>query len=165
MLIIVEGIDRVGKTTLCEKLSKHLNIPIMKDSCVPGLGKFNDPDINVEKMQTIINFIKQVDVTIISDRFHWTELIYGALSKGYVNERVSIIEEQLVELSKKNQVIMILVEPTNVEKSSNEHGSDLRKHNELFLDIFEETELVHKFKCNYFKLDAAVAFVNSILKG
>jgi thymidylate kinase len=165
MLIIVEGIDRVGKTTLCEKLSKHFNIPIMKDSCVPGLGKFNNPDINVEKMQTIINFIKQVDVTIISDRFHWTELIYGALNKGYVNERVSIIEEQLVELSKKNQVAIVLVEPTNIEKSSNEHGCDLSRHNELFMDIFEETEIQHKFKCNYFQIDQAVAFVGRLLKG
>ena len=30
MIIIVEGIDRVGKTTLCEKLNKELKIPIYK---------------------------------------------------------------------------------------------------------------------------------------
>ena len=30
MLVIVEGIDRVGKTTLCNMLSKEIDFPIFK---------------------------------------------------------------------------------------------------------------------------------------
>lgn len=155
-LIIVEGIDRVGKTTLCNKLSTELNIPIFKDNCT--YEGYNDKRVNYEKMNTIVNMLEQLEVQdFISDRLHLTEMVYGAFDREYdSSDLIKSIDKRLSKLD----VLLILVKPTSIEKSSKEHGGDLRRHERLFKILYDCSTL-DKMSCTYDTLHVAVANVKS----
>lgn len=67
-IIAIEGIDRVGKTTLANMLNKRTNINIYKD-----YSHYNYYDSNlisvVEKTFTFIEVVKQLNLDVICDRF------------------------------------------------------------------------------------------------
>ena len=82
MIVIVEGIDRVGKTTLCEKL-KERGFILLKDG---GLELFTEDKKEVQanaslaKIDSTLRFIEQMDkqgFNVVVDRLHLTEIVYG----------------------------------------------------------------------------------------
>mgnify|MGYP002869187418 CR=1 FL=1 len=89
MVIIIEGIDRVGKSTLAEKLSEQFNIPIFKQTRLGG----NNEDGNNSDEYTILNYGRALGLVdfwnsesfndnIIVDRFHWTEAVYSLCDRN-----------------------------------------------------------------------------------
>lgn len=157
-MIIVEGIDRVGKTTLVNLLRERTGLPILNDKYY-YIGKEDvreNKRVNTEKIQSVINFARDISDRFIVDRLHWSELVYGEVDRGYANLDVLNLENELVELGAK----IILVTPTDLDMSSKEHGKDLSNHESLFTKLFEESNL-DKFKCNYKSLDKAVEWVIS----
>ena len=115
MIIIVEGIDRVGKTTLCNKLSQKTNIPIYKHKKSNYSEMKND--IETDVMIQLIDLYKLLNGNIIFDRFHWSDFVYGALERNYsianAYNNINIIESKL-----KDNAIIIYVKPTDINKSS-----------------------------------------------
>ena len=85
MLIIVEGIDRVGKTTLCNMLKDKLGFKIYKHKN----NNFNyskmDNDNETDKMLQLLDLYEQIgsDVNIVFDRFHWSDFVYGKIERNY----------------------------------------------------------------------------------
>lgn len=71
MFIILEGIDKTGKTSLANHLSKLLNLPIIKFSAPKG-------DPYVEYMEFLLN---QREPAIL-DRFYLGEQVYGPIYRG-----------------------------------------------------------------------------------
>ena len=155
-MIIVEGIDRVGKTTLVNLLKESTNMPVLNDTYLYETSNMReDKRVNVEKIKTIVNFARDVSDKFIVDRLHWSEMIYGYCDRKYDNA-VSVldIEEELIKLGAK----VILVVPTDLEESSRQHGNDLSKHARLFEVVFEDSKM-KKFKCDYNTLSDAVRWV------
>lgn len=145
MIIIVEGIDRVGKTTLCNILSEMLSdetkkINVFKDNFVYSEIK---SDVSSEKANTFLNLVENGIVQdVIVDRFHWSEKVYAICNKRKYNERAFLdSEKRLVEISKKQVVLIVLVMPENINRSIQEHGSDLLQHQNLFEMIYKNSEL------------------------
>lgn len=154
-MIIVEGIDRVGKTTLINKIHEELGIPIVGDTYLYDTKDMRDSArVNTEKIVTMLNFAKNVDDNFIVDRLHWSEYVYGICDRGYVNIDVFELEKKLIDIDAK----IILVQPTDVEESSRQHGKSLSKHLGLFNGLFEESQM-DKFKCDYNTLSDAVEWV------
>lgn len=161
MLVIVEGVDRVGKTTLCNKLKNALGFDIFKEE-----NKSFEKDslifANFGSMISIINCYKSFGRNVVLDRFHLSEYVYGYINRGYnrflANFVLRDIDKRLSEL---DDVVLIYVSPTDLDWSSKQHGSDLRFHNELFIQAFKESNIKQKFSVNFDKLDFAV---NHILK-
>lgn len=155
-MIIVEGIDRVGKTTLVNLLKEKTGMPVLNDTYLyEERNMRRDKRVNIEKVKTIVNFARQVSDKFIVDRLHWTEMIYGYCDRGYDNVvPVLDIEKELIELGTK----IILVVPTDLEESSRQHGNDLSKHARIFEVIFENSNM-NKFKCDYNTLNDAVRWV------
>lgn len=155
-MIIVEGIDRVGKTTLVNLLKESTGLPVLTDNYtynIPGMR--SDSRVNMEKIQTIINVARDVGGNFILDRLHWSEYVYGLFDRGYNNYNgVMVLENQLVDLDAK----IILVTPTDIEESNRQHGKALDKHSAVFNSLFITTKL-KKFKCNYNTLNDAVDWV------
>ena len=56
-IIIVEGVDRVGKTTLCEKLEDELGYKRFRDD-FRYYGNYKQKSINTEKINTLMNLIE-----------------------------------------------------------------------------------------------------------
>lgn len=145
MIIIIEGIDRVGKTTLANMLSKEFNIPVFKKDRICG-NEAKDEEAaafnygNAAGLVDMWNWIgfKQ---DIIVDRFHWTESVYGQVERGLNESRyyMGLIEERM--LLRKNKYLMIYMRPTSIERSSEEHGKDLSEHLKRFDELATNTQL------------------------
>ena len=155
-MIIVEGIDRVGKSTLVNLLTEKTGLPVLADKYMYEYSCMrSDSRVNMEKIQTIINVARDVSDNFILDRLHWSEYVYGLFDRGYENyEDIMLLENQLVDLGAK----IILVTPTDIEESNRQHGEVLDKHSEVFNNLFINTKL-KKFKCDYNTLSDAVDWV------
>lgn len=137
MLIIVEGVDRVGKTTLCKKLQEECGFLIYNDPRFLDL-KTADPDtsmkVMLDKMYSILYAIQKLgaDKNIVVDRFHITEMAYG------IADRKSKALEEIKYFIKFDEMLramdahLIYVKPINIRESIQKHGSDLTVHNNLF---------------------------------
>ena len=80
-MIIVEGIDRVGKTTYCKELSKFLNIPILT---LPRPGedglKCSDKFImGLYQVEVVVEFAI-LGFNFIIDRSYPSELVYSKVA-------------------------------------------------------------------------------------
>lgn len=188
MVIIIEGIDKVGKTTLCEMIEEKYADSI-------GFRRFRDDtryvhnhlnkEVNTEKINTLQNlldggFIKD----IILDRYHITEFVYGAIERSYKNEAMYDIDKRLAELNKKdtldeneeeidpgmsydghiqNDVVLIYVVPVDIKYSSEKHGYNLERHLEWFNDFYDNTLIENKIKVDYKTLELALDFIDEVL--
>lgn len=155
MIILVEGIDRVGKTTLCNMLSAKLNIEVLKKERNYSIG-----DSNLLNYGVACGMIEMWKSNImmdnfIVDRFHWTEQVYSKNLRGNGNFYMEDIERQLQEIP---DVMLILVHPTDIKKSSQEHGLDLTPYEKDYIGLYERSKL-RKFQCNYNTLHLAIEWV------
>lgn len=85
VFIILEGIDKSGKSTLARYLSKELNIPIYKFS-QPKEDPYNE----------YYQFLIKTNKSHILDRFYLGELVYGPVFRGKSglnSSHVKVIEQ------------------------------------------------------------------------
>lgn len=143
-LIIVEGIDRVGKTTLCQILSNQFNVPIFKE--YPFYDGF-ERKIMVEKMDTVLNVLKTTNSHLIADRFHLSEFVYGKVERliPYSASTINALEAKMNELN----TILIYVRPTSLERSESEDGRKLSRHLNMFEMFYSKSKIAHKLSCDY----------------
>lgn len=163
MVIIIEGIDRVGKTTLCdmiiEAISDYGFVRFRDDTRYAH--SFKNMDINTEKINTLQNLMEQglVD-NVILDRYHLTEWVYGGVDRQYKNDEMWDIDKRMQE---NVPCILIYVVPTDINASSQEHGKNLSRHNVWYNDAFDTTAIENKIKVDYNTLGAAVDYVKEVL--
>ena len=164
MIVIVEGIDRVGKTTLCEKLKDHGFI-ILKD----GIDILRERDLAKEdiaigsaaKVDTTFIFAKQLSdqgIDVVIDRCHLTELVYGLVGRGICRADIISVSEAKFACEAHNDSVLVLVEPTNVDEACKRAEEDLRQHDILFGDFFSLSPM-RKFRTNFNYLDNAVELI------
>jgi hypothetical protein len=133
MIVIVEGIDRVGKTTLCEKLGSF-GFVIFKDAwhVSKALDVVEVAAYSLGKLDTSITLLELLDkqgVDVVVDRLHLTELVYGVCEeRGVMAEAVFGIDRMLARMG----VMLVCVGPSNIKRSSEEAGKDLYKHAQMF---------------------------------
>ena len=164
MIIVIEGIDRVGKTTLCNMLSSQLDIAVFKDSRMvelENIPSYQKADAAVSSMNTIVNMYEQLyascDLSIVLDRFHATEYVYGTLERNSfvykANEYFEAIEKRLEE----QDYLFVLVKPTDIKESSKQHGKNLEMYETAFEALFEKIPEEYKIKTDYNHLNEVVA--------
>ena len=150
MIIIIEGIDRVGKTTLANMIAKKFNYPIFKDHPVTD-AKFSNENVNIEKINVLISLMESGALpNIILDRGHFTEFVYGYIDRHYTNDFLDIFDERL---SKLKNLILIYVKPEDIERSSREHGLDLTRHNILMNTCVNNSKIKNIIKTSYSDLN------------
>lgn len=161
MVVIVEGIDRVGKTTLCNMLKDQLGFLILKKDretkfCGDSVSKSLLNYGTALGMLEMSKYCRNVCI----DRFHWTEYVYDSLRTGVPNEYMLDIEDKIL---KRKDIMVVYVKPVDIRKSSEEHGSDLSDH----LELFEWIRAQHiwdngrnnYYECDYSGLKYAVEYV------
>lgn len=80
MRIIIEGLDRVGKSAILEKVAKHYGAISIKNNYRP---KTEEDSAGVFEMYQYIANLTDVDDRIfVLDRFHLSEFVYCA-KRGY----------------------------------------------------------------------------------
>lgn len=143
MVIIIEGIDRVGKTTLANMISKKYHIPIFKQERIEkgtltAFGEVGNYYENYIRAKSLVEFWNSDSFTqdIIIDRFHWTEAVYSWVDRdAIIPSKLMLCTDDSVQrlMSKKrDKYIIIYVKPTDIEWSSQQHGKDLHRHNDMF---------------------------------
>ena len=164
MIILVDGIDRTGKTTLVERLSMEFNYPVFKDDTRYSLS-YGNMVLNSEKLNTLINVIEKGLVKdAIFDRFHWTEFIYGKVDRGYVNHDVYDMERRLENYSiKTGNVVQVIMYPDDIDWSNKEHGSELNEHMFLF-DFVANMTNVYTMRATYNLIDDCIRNIGQIIK-
>lgn len=127
MIYVVEGIDRVGKTTLCEMLSKSTSTKVFKHDCSFFPYDKMDNDNETDKMMQLVELATTTNSDIIFDRFHLSDFAYGITKRHYDGavalKNFLMIDRKLSEVG----AVLIVVRPESIDKSSEEHGSDLRE--------------------------------------
>lgn len=86
--IIIEGLDKTGKSTLARFLSEKTGMPIQK---------FSNPGAQEDAAVEYIQFLVTAQSSIV-DRMHLSEMAYGPALRGetMVDERVQAIIEGLL---------------------------------------------------------------------
>lgn len=160
MIVIVEGIDRVGKTTLVNMLRDKLGFKVFKKERIGGNSYLDSDESNYGNALGIVDVFNSewFDEDVVVDRFHLTEAVYSTLDR-HSNNSVALmgyVEEQMCKC--RNKYILIFVQPTDVNRSSEEHGRDLTKHNNMFDSLYAYCNL-DKICVNYETLEYAVGYV------
>lgn len=164
MIVIVEGIDRVGKTTLCEKLQER-GFVILKD----GIDFLKDYKAtkseaslaSASKIDTTFRFILQLHhqgVNVVVDRCHLTEIVYGVCTrKNCDSDLVREFEEGFAAVAGAD-ALLVLVEPTNVDEACERAQEDLRAHDRAFKKVYSNSAMF-KMRTSFNELDSTVDFI------
>lgn len=162
MVIIVEGIDRVGKTTLVNMLHEVTGFPVYKNNTSFKLENM-DNENETDKMIKMLQICQLTNANIIFDRFHWTDMVYGVIQRRYdydiAMKNKTLIEDMLIKMG----AMIILVKPTDVMRSSEEHGESLLYHNDLFGTLYDQSAML-KYPCRFPTLHSARQWVESMLQ-
>jgi len=119
MFIIVEGVDKSGKSSLINELSQLLNYPIVKNEFKPTEHK---PEFIAGVYAGLYNtLLSCYSGDIILDRSHITEIVYGRIVRSYNALKyfnwLQFEEEKLV---KKAVVIYMTANDTTLERRHKE---------------------------------------------
>lgn len=174
MIVVVEGIDRVGKTTLCKMLSGLDDMIAFKDlyckelTCMSGDVTRLAACSSMKSLIAMYKSMKQNSSTsnasITFDRFHLTEAVYGNIER-HVSLDVSegtfkAIDDMLCEFG--DEYVLVLVYPTDLEWSEQKHGSSLSKHQDLFSKLFLESKCKHKIRTDFNELSGTFEYIRHL---
>jgi thymidylate kinase len=141
VIVLVEGIDRVGKTTLCNYLQNR-GFKLMKFPRNSNRKK-EEERIKIKAiMDTLENFS---DEDIVLDRLYLSEYVYGFADRGYIHDVSDFLEQ-----AQKMGIVHVIVNPTDLDKSSEEHGTDLELHALMFKRC---VSTLNRFNCHVVECD------------
>lgn len=161
MIIIVEGIDRCGKTTFIDKLcNADNNIIRFKDYNVCS-KTYTDEDFtsfSLGKLDTSVAILKQLSeqgYDVIVDRLHLTELVYGSVERKQTSHKeIGELDNRLAQMKS----LLVLVEPTDLNWSNEQAEKDQTEHYHAFKSAYINSA-IEKYHTNFNKLDEAVQYV------
>lgn len=162
MIIIIEGIDRVGKTTLANKLSELFGIPIFKQARLGGNNQLGNNSheysvLNYGRAIGLVDFWNSDAFTgnVIVDRFHWTESVYSLIDRNSTDpvHMMSCVEMEM--LKQKDKYLIVQVMPVDMNWCNRQHGSDLSKHQKEFDRLYAESKM-NKYRCTYLSYDMCI---------
>lgn len=168
-LIIVEGMDNTGKTTLINRLSKifkQLNIKykvVKADNPCPEASKHTQKEVETITTEYYDNYLqKLLDIKhgrngmnvpaypeyVILDRAYLSEYVYGQIYRKRNPLDITLqnltIEAKLIEQYKQDNIFLVMLTSSNVALKNNEDNKSLSKADDTFLD--QERKL---FKTSY----------------
>lgn len=126
MIIIIEGPDGSGKTTLAEKLSKQTGYPVVHRS---------QPKTEEEKKQMMDQYVTTIEAgkNMIFDRCWYSEMVYGPVMRDA--SVITYPEMYLLEhkLAKHGALIIYCTDkPKTLWRRATKRGEDYITHYDTF---------------------------------
>lgn len=142
-LIICEGIDRVGKTTIA-RLFEKAGFIYFKDEWNLTTPDSHTKMYSLGKLDTTltaINTLLKSGKNVVMDRFYMTEIAYTVANKRDGHETIhyaqSDIESKLLQFSP----IVLYVEPSDLFLTQNLAKEDQSEHLKVFDKLIKKTKL------------------------
>lgn len=129
-MIIVEGTDGVGKTTLCKKIANKLHLKYVKIPRHTG-----DPEVDGFKFY--MQQVEELPVACVVDRFHLGEYVYPRLYKNDLREPLTIWQLHAIErtlMARGAMLIYVSAKPEWIIENKLQRGENC-------VDLFLEQEL------------------------
>lgn len=159
MIVLVEGIDKVGKTTLANKLIEAGFVNLKDEFLIPRDMITNFPDYSVGKCESFVKVAQDLHnqgKNVVIDRLHLTELVYGDVERsGMVNRSACFTIDMLLA---NVGAILCYVAPSNIELSNELHGSPQDKKADLFDYVYRMSSM-RKVSCTYETIDEIVGYL------
>jgi nucleoside 2-deoxyribosyltransferase len=158
MIVVVEGIDRVGKTTLVNKLVDAGFVNLKDEFVLNKTFISNFPDYSLGKCDSFVALARKLQSegkNIVIDRLHITEIVYGLTVRGEANLKGCFAID--MELANMN-AILCLVNPSNLELSNELAGEDQSTRNGLF-GHYVGMSSMRKIICDYTFLDEVANYI------
>lgn len=153
MIVVVEGIDRVGKTTLAKKLEDAGFVYLKDEFLIPSSNVSNFAEYSIGKCDSFVKVAKELDAKgkhVVIDRLHLTEAVYGKIDRlGNVSfSGVFSIDMTLANLG----AYLVYLKPTDISFCNEQHGSDLSEKSKLF-DYFYDMSSMKKIQITHESMD------------
>ena len=148
MIVILEGLERTGKSTIVEILENNFGFIRFKDH---NHLRFMDLKSIANRLDSTLSMLVSLDKAgknIVLDRFHISELIYGTNDRGYRDydfEYIYYIDEVLSHLNTKLYLLERNVNNEYVEafpRKVNESG--LLEYQKKFRYAFDKSYIENK---------------------
>jgi hypothetical protein len=161
---LIDGIDRLGKSTLAQgilnELGYHLMIHYDKPKILTAYSN-GVPNMALAsyQMQCNINMFKLLrsDIPVIFDRTHLGELVYAPMYRGYTGEYVYEMEKEFIKdkpFTNESNVRLILLTTSNFDIVTDDGQSfDFSKkevEQQLFVDAFSKSNIYDKVKIDVY---------------
>ena len=158
MIVVVEGIDRVGKTTLVNKLV-DAGFFSLKDEFILPKGLIDSfPSYSIGKCDSFLAIAKQLEESghnIVIDRLHLTELVYGTIDRHSVDEKsVWALDMKLADMG----ALLVYVHASNLSISNELAGRDQMSHSIMFMNAFRKSSM-NKLTTDYDTLDSTYGLI------
>lgn len=177
MVIIIEGLDRTGKTTLANKLSERFNIPIYKKDREELGNSFEEDElINLgDTIATIKLFNSELfkGRHVILDRFHWSEYVFNMVDRaGCLDDKYLDIVCDEMDKNTSNYII-IHMHPINLLRCvrDDEDGRDIdvfADYYRYFCEAQNHSESLHKdikvYNSCYSGIDKTCDMIGDLIK-
>lgn len=158
MIVVVEGIDRVGKTTLVKKLVKAGFIDLKDEFIIDKSHISNFPDYSLGKCESFVAIAKKLNSegkNVVIDRLHLTEIVYGKEKRNETNLQGCLaIDMALANLG----AYLCLVYPSDIDLSNALAGEDQDLRRDMF-DFYFKLSSMKRFVCDYDTLDQAAEYL------
>lgn len=114
MIILIDGMDRTGKNTLIDHLRSKIKTPKISVRHEGKPPKGVDPLVwSIQHYEYFFESLKNIDwneETIILNRTHLGELIYGPLYRNYNSDFILDLEKDFVDNSTDDVYLVVLVD-------------------------------------------------------
>lgn len=164
MIVVIEGIDRVGKTTLAKKLEEKGFVYLKDEFVIPQLytdaQRFKDYSIGkCDSFVAIAKLLQSKGKSVVIDRLHLTEIVYGVCERGgnVHDEAIWAIDKALDELG----AYLCYVVPSDIELSNELHGEEQSKKAKLF-DSFVKLTSMKLMTCDFKSIDIIADYFNAV---
>lgn len=167
LIVVVEGLERTGKTTLCKEFEKR-GFVYFKD--FNRINKHNR--IGMEsRLDTTLTFLQNLSengVNVVVDRLHLSEYAYGRTFRNGQSMNIDYIDNAISKLNS----VLILCKSDNDEEYKNRMllkytSKQVEKLSNKFEYYFEKSEIKNKFEYEFAQYNAqynASEYVNLIFK-
>ena len=158
MIVVVEGIDRVGKTTLVNSLKKQGFVDMKDEFIIDKSFVSNFPDYSLGKCDSFVAIAKKLNSegkNVVIDRLHFTELVYGKTVRNSAN----VIGCLAIDMCLANLgAVLCIMEPTNIDLSNELAGENQSEKNELF-DIYSKLSSMNVIYSNFKMIEATTSYL------
>ena len=148
MIVILEGLERTGKSTIAEILENNFGFIRFKDH---NHLRFMDLKSIANRLDSTLSMLVSLDKAgknIVLDRFHISELIYGTNDRGYRDhdfDHIYYIDEVLSHLNTKLYLLERNVNNEYVEAFPREvNESELLEYQKKFRYAFDKSYIENK---------------------